>query len=351
MPGAEFLVAEETASNQPEKTMRRREILSEAMRLLVITSGISLAIGRLLESSNGKNTAVSTADLKQKPAPTVAPQAAIEETEKESPTSLYTTTEAIDRETAVRQAVYQLPMYVGYEHSWIYQNTPEIRKMIAALPRRVPAGTGFLTDNRRLICQYGKHSVSTPLPGSPLEEINRDMGIHPYAEEELSESGFVREMLMEITNSSRAFRACSESQKTDILKSVFGVAKKFRLDPFFLAAFIFRESRFDVRAVSPVGARGILQIMPATAATVSQQCGLSDGDLFNVDHNLAVGLSYLSGILLEKTGRLNGSQLLRAALQQYNGAANDSRQIYANNILASYKKFSGEKAVLVATGG
>ena len=49
-------------------------------------------------------------------------------------------------------------------------------------------------------------------------------------------------------------------------------AKRHDMPPAFLARLINRESRFDDRAVSPVGAQGIAQFMPGTAAMV----GLAD---------------------------------------------------------------------------
>jgi soluble lytic murein transglycosylase-like protein len=45
----------------------------------------------------------------------------------------------------------------------------------------------------------------------------------------------------------------------------------FRIDPALLYAIALQESRFDAAAVSPAGARGLLQIMPATASYVAQR--------------------------------------------------------------------------------
>ncbi len=42
-------------------------------------------------------------------------------------------------------------------------------------------------------------------------------------------------------------------------------AARYRMPPEFLARLIWKESRFDIRAVSPVGAQGVAQFMPATA--------------------------------------------------------------------------------------
>ncbi len=49
----------------------------------------------------------------------------------------------------------------------------------------------------------------------------------------------------------------------------------FRVDPSLLYALALQESRFDAAAVSPAGARGILQLMPATASYVARDPSLS----------------------------------------------------------------------------
>ncbi len=51
----------------------------------------------------------------------------------------------------------------------------------------------------------------------------------------------------------------------DVCKRIEGAARKWKLPPAFFARLIWRESRFDPNAVSPVGASGIAQFMPGTA--------------------------------------------------------------------------------------
>jgi len=68
------------------------------------------------------------------------------------------------------------------------------------------------------------------------------------------------------------------------------------VDPFLLAALIRQESRFDVRAVSRAGARGMSQVMPATGAQMSERLRLGAWDaelLFVPDFNLHLGTRYL----------------------------------------------------------
>ncbi|MBQ7584866.1 MAG: lytic transglycosylase domain-containing protein [Desulfovibrionaceae bacterium] len=64
-------------------------------------------------------------------------------------------------------------------------------------------------------------------------------------------------------------------------------SKRFGLDPKLVAAVIQVESNFDSKAVSPKGAQGAMQIMPATQADL----GLKDP--FDAKSNILAGCAYL----------------------------------------------------------
>ncbi|WP_428490397.1 transglycosylase SLT domain-containing protein [Rhodopila sp.] len=73
----------------------------------------------------------------------------------------------------------------------------------------------------------------------------------------------------------------------------------FRIDPTLVYALTRVESNFDPRAVSPAGARGLMQIMPATAQYITGE-GVGAADrLHQPAFNLEVGqryVSYLAGL-------------------------------------------------------
>lgn len=74
------------------------------------------------------------------------------------------------------------------------------------------------------------------------------------------------------------------------------LCQQHRFDPAFVLAVIAVESDFESRAVSPVGARGLMQIMPATALVVANRYRLAyrgASDLFNPSVNLKIGVQYL----------------------------------------------------------
>lgn len=74
------------------------------------------------------------------------------------------------------------------------------------------------------------------------------------------------------------------------------LCRQHRFDPAFILAVIAVESRFNPVAVSPVGARGLMQIMPATAVVVADRYRLpymGPSDLFDPATNLRLGVQYL----------------------------------------------------------
>jgi soluble lytic murein transglycosylase len=75
---------------------------------------------------------------------------------------------------------------------------------------------------------------------------------------------------------------------------------KHGIDPITLMSLARQESGLDVEARSPVGARGIMQIMPATAKYTARKYQLTyqgTGDLYEVGKNIEIGSHYLKGLL------------------------------------------------------
>lgn len=79
------------------------------------------------------------------------------------------------------------------------------------------------------------------------------------------------------------------------------------LDPYLVAGLIREESLYDARAMSRVGARGLMQLMPATAKRVAHQLGLSSpqqDDLFDAKTNIQLGTTYVGQLLEQFNGSL-----------------------------------------------
>jgi soluble lytic murein transglycosylase-like protein len=85
-----------------------------------------------------------------------------------------------------------------------------------------------------------------------------------------------------------------------------GHAQAYNLEPALVKAVARIESCFDVRAVSRVGAKGLMQLMPQTASDL----GVTNS--FEADKNISGGAMYLRAML----DRFNGN--LSLALAAYN---------------------------------
>jgi soluble lytic murein transglycosylase len=84
------------------------------------------------------------------------------------------------------------------------------------------------------------------------------------------------------------------------LDAVFEGAAENRLDPLFVLAVMREESWFDPNAVSGAGARGLLQIMPATGYDLAGRVGLhgfAADDLFVPNTSIRLGTRYLRELL------------------------------------------------------
>ncbi len=115
-------------------------------------------------------------------------------------------------------------------------------------------------------------------------------------------------------------------------------AATWQVDPALVKAVIANESGFDAHATSNVGAQGLMQLMPATAA------GLGVHDPYDPAQNVAGGARYLKGLL----DRFGGDT--RLAVAAYNagpGAVAKYGDVppyaetksYVQNVLASYDKY------------
>lgn len=95
------------------------------------------------------------------------------------------------------------------------------------------------------------------------------------------------------------------------------------VDPLLVAAVIYTESGFNAEAVSPRGARGLMQVMPSTAEWAAEMLGyaaFTPDMLFDPQHNIEIGTWYLGDLLRQ----FQGSEVI--ALAAYNGGRNRVRQ-------------------------
>ncbi len=91
----------------------------------------------------------------------------------------------------------------------------------------------------------------------------------------------------------------------------------FRVDRALVFAFMRQESAFNVRAKSSAGARGLMQLMPATAGFIAQKRfrGRKRNLLYDPELNISLGQKYIRHLL--ENDHIDGDLLLLAAA--YNG--------------------------------
>ncbi|MBV9330732.1 MAG: lytic transglycosylase domain-containing protein [Alphaproteobacteria bacterium] len=76
----------------------------------------------------------------------------------------------------------------------------------------------------------------------------------------------------------------------------------YRIDPSLVLAFARVESRFQAEATSPAGAKGVMQLMPATAERLAGAS--APQHLYDASYNLAIGQRYLEELLAKLNGNL-----------------------------------------------
>jgi soluble lytic murein transglycosylase-like protein len=121
-------------------------------------------------------------------------------------------------------------------------------------------------------------------------------------------------------------RMPDKTMREDFLRTVHYEASRAGLDPQMVLGLIQVESGFKKYAVSSVGARGFMQVMPFWVRTI----GTPDHNLFHLRLNLRYGCTILRHYLDIEKG-----DLFRA-LGRYNGSL--GRPQYPNLVLGAWRK-------------
>jgi len=114
--------------------------------------------------------------------------------------------------------------------------------------------------------------------------------------------------------------------REDLLRTVHYEATRAGLDPQMVLGLIQVESGFNKYALSSVGARGFMQVMPFWARSI----GASDHNLFLLRTNLRYGCTILRHYLDIEHGDLY------RALGRYNGSLGQPQ--YPNMVLGAWRK-------------
>lgn len=93
-------------------------------------------------------------------------------------------------------------------------------------------------------------------------------------------------------------QAPPQPYEAEISAAIVDVASTWPVPPALVRAVIRQESAFNPRAVSPVGAKGLMQLMPETAAKV----GVAEKELFKPGPNILAGVRLLAALLKHYAG-------------------------------------------------
>jgi soluble lytic murein transglycosylase-like protein len=119
-------------------------------------------------------------------------------------------------------------------------------------------------------------------------------------------------------------------------------ANKFKLDSALIKAIIKAESNFNHRAVSRVGAQGLMQLMPSTASF------LNVDDSFHPEKNIEGGARYLRYLLNTYKGNLDlalaayNAGEKAVAKYNYNIPPYRETQNYVKRVYSFYKSYNGQ---------
>lgn len=119
---------------------------------------------------------------------------------------------------------------------------------------------------------------------------------------------------------------------TDLIQKY--CVEPYDLDPALVSSVIKKESGGNMNAVSPVGATGLMQIMPATARGIASRMGLSSYNLKNSEDAIKMGCYYLAG-LMGRYANYPKDQQIKYALAAYNGGGAAGDRLAASKSDAS----------------
>jgi len=151
---------------------------------------------------------------------------------------------------------------------------------------------------------------------------------------------FSRVMAPDVVASTDRFHIPADiptSGDKDLDRIIFEVAENQGVDPRFVHAVIWQESKYDAHARSHAGAQGLMQLMPATA----KRFGCEHPD--NPEENITAGTKYLSWLLKRFSGNvelaLAGYNAGEGSVDKYDGIPPYSEtQNYVKIITGRYGK-------------
>ncbi|MDO9515933.1 MAG: lytic transglycosylase domain-containing protein [Syntrophales bacterium] len=122
----------------------------------------------------------------------------------------------------------------------------------------------------------------------------------------------------EVVSSAPTFQSPGSSSSGEVDPRFFAIIQeasdRYGVEPALIQAIIMAESSYNPKAISRRGARGLMQLMPATAKALGVE------DSFNPEHNIHGGVRYFKRLL----DRFDGD--VSMALAAYNAGSRKVRE-------------------------
>jgi soluble lytic murein transglycosylase-like protein len=205
----------------------------------------------------------------------------------------------------------------------------EDRRRSHSPERRLSSGRSFLRRFRQPIIglsiagaaapliNAGTGTTATPAQAAPVQPTEAELARQasaPGSDSADVEDQIAARIAEEHHGSERASLVDEAIDKFDIDESlaqdIYDVAQEEGIEPKLAYGLVKTESAFKQRAVSHVGARGLTQVMPRTAAWMVP--GTKADDLYDRKTNLKLGFRYLNQMIDKYHGNV------RHALHAYN---------------------------------
>lgn len=112
----------------------------------------------------------------------------------------------------------------------------------------------------------------------------------------------------------------------EISEAIVKYSREYRFPPEFVTHLIYRESEFNVLAVSNKGAVGLMQVLPKYHEDKMKEMGINSSQLFHIDNNIKLGCWILRDYY-------NSTGSIEKALTKYVGGNHNG---YINDILTGF---------------
>ncbi len=214
-------------------------------------------------------------------------------------------------------------------------------------------------EDRLAVNLVGGGSITIPLdvverivdeeyerPAPVPESVAAGLASEPPAPERRSVRAFSENVSSPSALSSSSAAAFSSSTPSPFSSQILEAAKQHHIDPALIAAVIRAESNGYPRAVSRKGARGLMQLMPATA----RRLGVKSA--FDPRENIRAGTAYLAE-LAKRFGETNADLILAAynagehAVEEHGGVPpyRETRD-YVRRVLAFWALLAASRSAL-----